>query len=222
MPGPLRVEYSETCLSKGRLAMRENLPAKPFDPGVTRASLFLRLRSDQSVVRELSWVEFDRLYTPFIRGYAQRLGFAGQDVDELAQRVLVGFFSAAPSFVYDPTKGRFRGYLTWATRTASIRLRTRGMRAVALGEYDPALPSEDDAEAEKVWARVVATRALEEAKGCFTDKTYEAFELYVRRGVPAEEVASRLSMSVDSVHQARTRVSKKAREIVARIREVEG
>ena len=47
--------------------------------------------------------------------------------------------------------------------------------------------------------------ALEEVRGQFKATTYEAFELYGRRGVPLDEVAKRLSMSPEAVRQARHR-----------------
>lgn len=65
-------------------------------------------------------------------------------------------------------------------------------------------------------------RALDEAAGAFEARTMEAFELFARRGVPAAEVAERLGMSVNGVHQAKSRVLKAVGEIVARIRADEG
>lgn len=181
-----------------------------YDPGVTRASIFLRLNADDTRLREMSWREFDRCYAPFIRGYAERLGFRGSDADELVQMVIAGFFAASPRFVYDRAKGRFRGYLTYATRSSAARIKAQASHQQALGEYDPAAP--EDPQAVEVWDRVALARAIQEVRGQVDAKTFQAFEMYTRLKVPAEEVARQLGMSVDSVHQAKTRLSRKIRD----------
>ena len=82
----------------------------PHNPNNTRASLLLRLRRD-GPAREVAWAEFDDLYAPMIAGFARRIGVDRGAVDDLVQDVLRAFFAASPEFVYDPSKGRFRGYL---------------------------------------------------------------------------------------------------------------
>jgi RNA polymerase sigma-70 factor (ECF subfamily) len=196
--------------------MPKNFEKASFDPGVTRASIFLRLQASDTRLRETSWSEFSEKYCPFLRGYGGRLGFSGADLDDLVQQVLVGFFGVSPRFEYDPSKGRFRGYLTWAIRAAASKMR-RGHHPQPLGDYDPAGP--EDAGAVEVWDRVALTRALNEVRLEVDPHTFEAFELYAQRGVPAEEVARQLDLSVDSVHQAKSRVGRKVKDAFVRYRD---
>lgn len=187
----------------------------------TRASLFLRLRDDSK--QELGWQEFRDRYAPVITGYCRQAGLAAADGDDILQEVMMGFFRRAADFVYDPSKGRFRGYLKRATLNA---IRKRGRRAGG-----PRLVSEDwldeHAEAtetrwEQQWTEQLLVRALDEVRSRFDAKTIEAFELYCRRDVPAPEVAGRLDISVDSVHQAKSRVSAAIREVMEGLRAEEG
>ena len=188
------------------------------DPGTTQASIFLRLNTRDEGRREMSWHRFDRIYSPYVRGYASHLGVRGDALDEVVQSVLVGFFSVSPRFEYQPeTKGRFRAYLAYAVRSAVYRSWRQQARGRPIEEYDAAAP-EDDA-ARRVWERVALVRAIDEAQSSFEPKTFEAFELFCRRSVPAEQVGATLGISVDSVHQASSRVRRRVREILGRIME---
>src|SRR3954467_9102278 len=85
----------------------------------TNPSIFLRLKQTDAVPREFAWDEVHALYAPIIASFAQRLGCRGEpDVDDVVQDVLLGFFSKSPTFIYDPGKGRFRGYLKVCTYRA--------------------------------------------------------------------------------------------------------
>lgn len=184
------------------------------DPGTTRASIFLDLNTVSKSRRDFSWQRFDRLYSPFIRGYALSLGMRGDSLDEVVQRVMVGFFSACPSFVYEPGRGRFRGYLAFSVRRAVGRMWMEQGRMQVLEEYD-ASAAEDDRSME-AWARVAMTRAIESAASSFERRTFEAFDL-ARRRVPVAEIARQLGMTPDGVYQSSSRVERRVREIYARI-----
>lgn len=70
------------------------------DPVVTRPSIFLRLRADETAVRDVSWAEFERRYAPIIVGFARNLGLSGQDADDVLQEVMLAFFRVSPRFEY--------------------------------------------------------------------------------------------------------------------------
>ncbi len=53
-------------------------------------------------------------------------------------------------------------------------------------------------------------------------KTFKAFEMYVLLERPPEEIARELGMSVDSVHQAKSRVTKAVKEVMAEMDSVVG
>ena len=136
---------------------------------------------------------------------------------------MLAFFQVSPRFEYDPSKGRFRGYLKRITRQAVAELSHRAGRAGTPAEdLDDADSARLDEAWDRLWAEQLLQRAVEEARGKFEPRTMEAFDLFARRGVPAEEVARRLEMSVNSVHHAKSRVMNVVGEIVERIRAEEG
>jgi RNA polymerase sigma-70 factor (ECF subfamily) len=194
----------------------------PSDPHATRDTLLLRLRHD-GPDREIAWREFHDCYAPLIGGFARRMGAACDVVDDVVQDVLLGFFSASPEFRYDPSLGRFRGYLktcTWRKLRKRLEADRRiGARCVRDIETT-------DLEVEAVWAdtweREKIHRALDLLRNRYSTrpdkvKTFRAFEMSAMLERPAEEIAGELGMSIDSVHQAKSRLTRALRETMEAI-----
>jgi RNA polymerase sigma-70 factor (ECF subfamily) len=191
-------------------------PPEWHESHATRHTLFLRLRPD-APAREYAWREFHEIYAPIIAGFARKMGAREQDVADLVQDVLLGFFSASPKFAYDPARGRFRGYLktcTWRAFQQRFGTRLRGDQR-DLADIDAGELCVDQA-----WNDVWEGEKLQQALDCVREeyvswperaKTFQAFEMYVLLERPADEVAAELGMSVDSVHQAKSRISRAIR-----------
>jgi RNA polymerase sigma factor (sigma-70 family) len=198
--------------------------AEPKDPYKTRASVLLRLRADGTLDRQVGWNDFARIYGPVIAGFARNAGVPPQEVDDVLQDVMLGFFRHAQSFEYDPKRGRFRGYLKTVTLN-SIRDRHRRKRPkVGLPEnFEPA--GGDDAlhaTWDHEWTQHLLRRAMEKVKATVQAKTLEAFERYGVRGEPAESVSKSLGMSEASIRHAKMRIMHQLREEIQRLRDEEG
>ena len=210
-------------------------PATPrrTDPGpsvsreeyLTRGSLLLRLGADDAAERELSWQAFHDQYAPIIRGFARKAGCPEAMRDDLVQEVMAGFFTAASRFEYDPSRGRFRGYLKTATVHAAQRMRHR-QRGHVQWTDDSFL---DQAEAVEScwtgeWRHQALVRAIAELRRTsrVTSESWDAFELYGVRGVSLAAAAEQLGMSEAAVQKAKSRVSIMVREELDRIRLEEG
>lgn len=221
-PWLLRLRVGESDAPVGVAA-----PSRRFDQSLaTRPTIFIRLQASDPHERELSWQEFRDRYAPVIVGFARRAGLASGDAEDVLQDVLLAFFRVSPRFQYDPEKGRFRGYLKRATLNV---IRRRGRHAAPSPlQFDVADEHSADAERqlddrwEEQWQAQVLERALNEVRAQLDPRTWEAFELSARAGVPVAEVAARLGLAPNSVHQAKSRVLKAARAVVARIRGAEG
>jgi RNA polymerase sigma factor (sigma-70 family) len=180
----------------------------------TNPTIFLRLRHADSVPREFAWEEFQRRYAPIIAGYARRIAARPQDVDDVVQDVLLGFFAKSPTFIYDPGKGRFRSYLKVCTHRALLkRLGTNAkFNGIPLDKVDP-----EAMEVEQTWNDIweqqqIRTSLDELRQEIGATKTFRAFELYVIMDTPAEEVSNRLDMHINSVYRAKEQIAKLLRE----------
>jgi len=187
----------------------------------THASLFARLGASQTAERELAWGEFRSRYAPVIAAFATKCGASRQDIDDIIQDVLTSFLGVSGEFTYDPSKGRFRGYLKTCTVRAAIRragknLRFRGTPLDEIPQAELAVePIWND-----IWEQQLVSEALRIVRDeCQDSLAFRAFEQYVLLDRSAEIVAAELGTSVNNVHQAKTRITKQLREAVLRLRD---
>jgi len=196
---------------------------------LTRASLLIRLNK-AGPEREVAWTEFHDLYAPVIAGFARRVGARSGDIADLVQEVLKAFFRVSPEFVYDPAKGRFRGYLKTCVwhKLGELR-RKRGAEIVDVERCD--LTDPDHVSVESVWNDVWETEKLGRALAVVRQRyatnterarTFRAFEMCTLLERPNEQVAAELGLSLESVRAAKSRVSKALREAFDSLDEITG
>lgn len=197
--------------------MRTSRP-ESHEPAGTRATLLLRLNASGSA-REVAWEEFYKIYSPIIVGFARRIGASPEEGDELVQEVMRAFFRSSPEFEYDPSRGRFRGYLRTCVcrKLASLRRKSAGApgKVDALGDRADQL-ADDRAGAdawEDVWETEKLHRALAMVRERYSgdptrERTFRAFEMATLLERPTEEVAAELGLSDESVRAAKSRVSR--------------
>lgn len=202
-------------------------PPPEKDEFQTHGSLLLRLNSEGTDERELGWQNFYDRYVPLIMGFARRTGAGDEEAEDVAHEVMANFFRASNQFEYDSSNGRFRGYLKAATLN-TLRGRWRKRKNMIDVDAGSDLPIESRVDADEMWdrewTRNLITRALTAVKsnGSQSEQSWEAFELYGRRGVPIDEVASRLDMNPAAIRQAKSRISRQVRAEIERIRSEEG
>ena len=187
----------------------------------TNPTIFLRLRQSDSQPREMAWDQFSARYAPIIAAFARRLGAKPQDVDDVVQDVLMGFFLKSPTFIYDPSKGKFRSYLKVCTyRALHKRLGSAArFHNQPLDAVDPEAVAIDQVWND-VWEQQQLRRALEEVRDTMgTTKTFRAFELYVVFDQPAQSVADKLEMHINSVYRAKEQITRLLQEKVAAMRD---
>ena len=180
----------------------------------TNPTIFLRLRQPEAAPRALAWEEFYSRYAPIISAFARRLQARPQDAEDVVQDVMIGFFAKAPSFVYDPAKGRFRSYVKVCTYRALRKRLGKAARVNGrpLDDQDPSSLAIDQVW-EDVWEQQQLRWALEELRrSAGHTKAFHAFELYVVFSRPAQEVAATLDMHVNSVYRAKEQITQLLRE----------
>jgi RNA polymerase sigma factor (sigma-70 family) len=190
----------------------------PQDAGnkSTNPSIFLRLRASDAEPRQIAWDEFNARYAPIIGAFARRMGARPQDVDDIIQDVLLGFFLKSPTFIYDPAKGRFRSYLKVCTYRAMAK-RFAGAQRSDGKSLEMVNPDEMAVDQiwNDVWEQALLRRALDDVRTTTGHtKTFRAFELYVVFDQPAQDVAAKLDMHINSVYRAKEQVSRLLQEKV--------
>jgi RNA polymerase sigma factor (sigma-70 family) len=170
----------------------------------------VKLKSSDRAPRELAWQQFYEQYAPVISSYAQQRGATRQQADEVVQDVICGFFAVSPRFVYNPARGRFRGYLKTCAGHALGRLNVA--RVAAQSAPIESVEVADDRD-EQLWDRLWQQQLLRRAMDIVRDhykqngkiETFLAFEQNVVRGLAAPETAKNLGISAASVHVAKAR-----------------
>ncbi|MFO0782706.1 MAG: sigma-70 family RNA polymerase sigma factor [Phycisphaerales bacterium] len=197
--------------------------ARAADPYATRPSIFLRLRADGTLDKQLGWQEFHERYAPVIAGFARNAGLKPGEIDDVVQDVMFGFFRASNAFEYDPQRGRFRGYLKRVTLNAiRDRWRRRRKEVTMPEEFDPAMEDPMDRQWERDWSENLLRRAMDEVRTRVQPRTMEAFELYGVKGLPAETVEKETGMTYAAIRHAKMRVLHDLQEVVRRLRAEEG
>jgi RNA polymerase sigma-70 factor (ECF subfamily) len=193
----------------------------------TRASLILKLASTQDT---LAWNEFARLYQPVVYRLARRRGFQHADAEELVQEVMVSVARAVDRWVPDAKRGRFRDWLHQIARNLMINFLTRrkyqvwgtgdsGIQRI-LEEAPDANPALEET-FELEYRREVFSAAARNVQQAVSASTWQAFELSAIDGLPIDETAARLRLSIGNVYIARSRVMARLRVEVQRMEQMD-
>ena len=191
---------------------------------MTRKSLILLAKdADDSQ----AWGEFVQYYQRFIFHVLHRMNVSSNDLDDLVQNVLLKLWKGLAS--YDASQARFRTWLSIVIRNAVYDHFSETKRRGELLEQDQEVlqlledsASEVEQTIEREWASYVTKLAMERIEKLFSDVAVKSFTMS-HAGTSADEIASKLQLSVDSVYTLKSRV--KARfilEIKAVIGELEG
>jgi RNA polymerase sigma-70 factor (ECF subfamily) len=185
---------------------------------VTSATLLERLKDGRDAD---AWARLVELYTPLIRGWAERLNVRGADADDLVQEVMAVVVRRFPEFVHPEKPGAFRGWLrAIAANCARTMWRSRKVNPVVpggtdFGGYLARLedPTDDFA---REWEREhdlhVTRKILDRIRPDFEELTWKMFTRFMRDEVPAEQVAAELGTSPNAVYIAKSRVMARLRE----------
>jgi RNA polymerase sigma-70 factor (ECF subfamily) len=178
----------------------------------TSASLLDHLRQRSN---ETAWQRMIELYTPLIRGWLKRYAVLDQDIEDLVQDVLAIVIRKMPEFRRQPQVGAFRRWLRNITVNClrdfwrSKRYRPKAAGSDEFGSILDQLEDPDSA-LSKFWDREhddhVTRRLLEMIRPRFEPKTWLAFQRVALEGVPVDQVALDLGLTVNAVFIAKSRV----------------
>ncbi|MCA9729460.1 MAG: sigma-70 family RNA polymerase sigma factor [Candidatus Eisenbacteria bacterium] len=184
----------------------------------TRGSLLVRLRDPAD---QAAWFEFHERYGELIVRYAQRLGLARPDAEDVRQIVLLSLARVMPGFEYSPERGRFRSYLGKVVHRAVDRSRRRPKvppeELVLRGEdwLHGSVDAGCDPTWEEEWRRHHLRLALSHVRRTFDRRSVQAFQAVLAgRSVP--EIAVELGTTEAAVYKAKQRVRDALKAQIAR------
>src|SRR6185295_17412852 len=195
----------------------------------TRQSLLSRLRDCED---QEGWREFFDTYWRLIYKVAREAGLDEARAQDVVQTTFIYLARRMPRFRYDRARGSFKAWLLRVTRSRiSVLRRGPGAREAALHKFDP---EEDDANIwkslpdpsadvldeiwQREWEQNIIQSALRRIRVKVSAQQLLIFEMAALRGVPLNQVARTLEVSLMQVYLARHRVGRLFKAEVGRLR----
>ena len=165
-----------------------------------------------------AWREFCDRYGELIRGFVLRRGFQAADADDIMQDVLAALTRSMPGFTYDPSKGKFRGYLKTMVIRSIYKKTFQKRPELLLEDIEVLSGDEDELESlwELKWRQYHIRQAMRTVYVEFNEADREAFEQYAVSGLSAQETAAALGMRVNQVYKAKSRILRRLGELIER------
>ena len=170
------------------------------------------------------WQAYVGRYRPLVIQYGIRLGLSATDAEDAAQLSLIEFCSSYQANKYDRSRGRLRDWLFGIARNQVLNYRRRHLHRgpMLIGDgssgtdFFNALPDEESLTQvwEEEWRQAVLQQCLATVRAEVEPRTFEAFELFALKELPADEVAGRLGMTANAVFGAKRRILRRIREIL--------
>jgi RNA polymerase sigma-70 factor (ECF subfamily) len=172
-----------------------------------------------------AWRTFVTIYAPLVYRLARRQGLQDADAADLTQEVMGEVARAIRSFDYHPERGRFRDWLRTITRRRLGRFKKHRERCperpCGTGALEQIEDGDDrpDADWNDAFNAQVLRTALQRIQSCFEPMTWRVFERVWLENRSAAETAGELSMRIDLVYLAKSRVLKRLEKEVHEIAE---
>jgi RNA polymerase sigma-70 factor (ECF subfamily) len=195
----------------------------PRGPGhdprhVTPLSLLERARANDPV----AWQRLVELYRPLVLFWCKRGNVGAEDAEDVTQEVFLAAARGLPGFRRDRPGDTFRGWLRGITRNQLLlHYRRNQGQTRAEGGDEAQLRLEDvpdplaDAEADEAQeVGQLYRRALEQVRGEFEERTWQAFWLTVIEGRSPAALVDELQMSPAGIRQAKSRVLRRLKREV--------
>lgn len=173
-----------------------------------------------------AWYEFVYYYRGYIYGILRHMNVSHHDAEEIIQAVLLKVSEIIHGFEYDPSRGRFRGYLARITANAARNHFRSSRKNISLDEtmencgIPEELSSESELEqlADKEWEEHLYRLAWQNVSGSFGDNMCKCWEMLCAEKSP-QEIAAELNISESSIYVYKKRIQEKLKSEIKRIRQ---
>lgn len=183
------------------------------------------------------WTEFVRLYEPLFRYWLAGFHKTHPTLprmldDDIVQETLVFMMKAFPAFKYDPSRGRFRGFLYQSLRNKALKVMEsyrllRGGKvmfdsdvAETIGDQtaQPEAPVPGlgiDGLHREIWD-ILLRRVF--SSGKYSQQSQTIFRLVVEDEFSAEEIGARYGLKANAVYQLKSRILTAMKRHLAAVR----
>lgn len=191
----------------------------------TRETLIQRLPNGADVD---AWREFVEIYGPLLFRLARAKGFQQADAEDFVQEVLSAVAKAVGRWLDRDDRGPFRVWLfrvaqnlaiNFLTRPKHQRLGTGDSQIARLLNERPAVSADTSELFLREYQRELFRWAAEQVREQVSERQWMAFWLTSVEDRSITDVATQYKMSVGSVYVARSRITRKIRELVYRHKE---
>ncbi len=196
------------------------------DEGLT-TSINLLARLDDTSDQQ-AWNRFVKTYSPYISNWCRKFGLQDSDSADVTQNVLMKLVGFMHEFQYRPERGSFRGWLKTITSNLVrdvLRSQKVGARASGSDEawqqlaniQDPQAVHELAAVIQRGYEEEILSIASQRVRSRVQDKTWQAYVGTAVDGQSAQQIATRLKITVSDVYVSKSRVIKMLRAEVAKL-----
>ena len=195
---------------------RDESGSSGIEPASVSSSLMNRLKAQDPE----AWERMVGLYYPLVYGWCRRRGLQPQDAADVVQDVFRSVHTALERFHRNQPGESFRGWLYGITRHKLVDYWRKQENAVdgrassdgLSGVFDSQESEADSSKPSEHEATGLMRRALELVRAEFEPRTWQAFWRVSVDGCSAAETARELSVSVNVVYLAKSRVLRRLRE----------
>ncbi len=175
----------------------------------TRPSLLLRIRDPADAE---AWGQFDTIYRPMLYRFARSSGLSDADAEDVTQFCMSAVNRHIRGFDYDPSKGRFKGWLRTMVNNR-IRNLVRGRREEPAKSQDFKRPQQreqtPDQLFDQIWMDEHLKHCMKLVRQEVEPQTFQAFQRYVLDEQSVEQVCRELHMTANQVYKAKWRMTQK-------------
>ena len=183
----------------------------------TRLTLVDRARDPDD---SQAWDEFTNYYASFIRMVLMQLQAPLDDLEDLSQTILVKLWKNLSTVELDRDHARFRTWLGTVIRntyyTHCSQTASRKRREAAAAATDVVPPDIEDI-IESEWRKHIIALVIERLNASFSGKAMDVFTMTLD-GKSADDIASALELTKDSVYVLRNRVQSRFRKEARQLR----
>ena len=185
----------------------------------TRITLLAKLRDQHD---DAAWTDFVYYYRKYVYNIARRMKLDHAAAEEVVQIVMIQSWKKLPDFKYDPSKGRFRGWLCQVTGNAVKNYyRDHVNRFVELdpdSTFSEELITMPEIEriAEEEWRDYLPKLAWKNIEHHFDDNVKKVFNM-LQEGKSVANIAKESNIAESSVYVYRKRIQDRLRAEMKRL-----